>query len=145
METPLNITIIAQDVLDLYTDSISNVNPGFTVVADNLPGVMQYLDLVRDCIVIFDLPRLPPNDVQKAHAFDETVGQPFRYAACDNVWNKDLRETSKPSETVWDTDDDGEEIDDEVDYHREEDDDEEIDDLDNDEQDDDDQEDEAVE
>lgn len=56
---------------------------------------MQYLDLVRDCIEIFDLPRLPPNDVQHSHAFDGTMGRSFKYAACDNDWNKKHRQTSR--------------------------------------------------
>lgn len=65
-------------------------------MADNLPGLMQYLDLVRDCIEIFDLPRLPPNVIQHAHAFDGTMGRPFKYAACDNDWNREHRQTSRP-------------------------------------------------
>jgi hypothetical protein len=84
------------------------VNPGFTIVADNLPGVMQYLDLVRDCIEIFDLPRLPLNDVQHAHAFDGTMGRSFKYAAGDDKWNRKYRETSNPwgLASVSDQDDD---------------------------------------
>ena len=98
---------IAQDVLDLYTDQTGKVNPGFTVVADNLPGVMQYLDLVRDCIEIFDLLRLPPNDVQNAHSFDGTMGRSFKYAAADDEWNREYRVTSKPVGSASDSDDDG--------------------------------------
>ena len=57
---------------------------------------MKYLDLVRDCIEVFDLPKLPPNDVQHAHVFDGTVGRSFKYAACDNDWNRKHRQTSRP-------------------------------------------------
>jgi hypothetical protein len=85
------------------------VNPGFTVVADNLPGVMQYLDLVRDCIEVFDLPRLPPNDVQHAHAFDGTMGRSFKYAAYDDEWNEEYRETSIAYGSVSDADNDADE------------------------------------
>ena len=80
-------------------------------MADNLPGVMQYLDLVRDCIEIFDLPRLPPNDVQHAHAFDGTMDRPFRYAACDNDWSSEYRETSNAYGSASDADSDADEND----------------------------------
>jgi len=113
----------------LYTDANEKVNTGFTVVADNLPGVMQSLDLVRDCIAIFNLPRLPPNDVQHAHTFDGTMGQPFKYAACDNEWNREYRETSRPhglgrssedDDSQSSDEDDGEEVNDEDDDEDEE-------------------------
>lgn len=84
----------------MYTDDNGKVNPGFTVVADNLPGLMQYLDLVRDCVEMFDLPKLPPNDVQHAHVFDGTIGRSFKYAACDNAWNRKHRQTSGPGGPV---------------------------------------------
>jgi hypothetical protein len=54
--------------LGLYLDTTTNLpEPGFTVVAENLPGCMQYLDLVRDCISVFGLATLPPNVVQTSH------------------------------------------------------------------------------
>ena len=74
---------------------------------------MQYLDLVRDCIEVFGLPRLPPNDVQHAHAFDGTMGRPFKYAACDDDWNRKCRETSKPYVPGKRSDDDDTEVDEE--------------------------------
>ena len=83
------------------------MSPGFTVVADNLPGVMQYLDLVRDCIEIFGLLKLPPNEVQHAHAFDGTMGRSFKYAAADDEWNREYRVTSKPVGLASSSDDDG--------------------------------------
>lgn len=52
-----------------------------TVVADNLPGYMQYLDLVRDCIDVFSLKPLPPNEVKTKHRFDGLSNQSFTYAA----------------------------------------------------------------
>jgi len=86
------------------------VNPGFTIVADNLPGVMQYLDLVRDCISVFDLPRLPPNEIQEAHPFDGSMNRSFKYAAYDHVENKKHRVTSKqwvPRSLTRDDDEEG--------------------------------------
>lgn len=53
----------AKDVLDLYDDGAGGIQPDFTRVADNLPGVMQYLDLVRDSGAVFGLPDLPDNVV----------------------------------------------------------------------------------
>jgi hypothetical protein len=53
-----------------------------TVVADNLPGYMQYLDLIRDCIEIFSLEPLPPNVVQ--HVFSGFGGRSWAYAGEDN-------------------------------------------------------------
>lgn len=60
--------------------------PGFTTVANNLPGQMQYLDLVRDCISIYSLEPLPPNDVQTAHRMgtNSQVGSSGMFAAEDN-------------------------------------------------------------
>lgn len=52
------------------------------MVADNLPGYMQYLDLIRDCIELFALERLPPNVVQ--HVFSGIGGQTWAYAGEDN-------------------------------------------------------------
>lgn len=37
-------------------------------MADNLPGVLQYLDLLRDAIFAFGLPQLPANQVEKVNA-----------------------------------------------------------------------------
>ncbi|KAK4550735.1 hypothetical protein LTR36_000314 [Oleoguttula mirabilis] len=54
----------AADVVDLYDDGHNGVQPGFTHVADNLPGVFQYLDLVRDACAVFKLPPIPANIVQ---------------------------------------------------------------------------------
>lgn len=54
-----------------------------TTVANNLPGYMQYLDLVRDCIAVFGLWPLPPNDVETAHSFHETMDRPYTYASYD--------------------------------------------------------------
>ncbi|KAK5128712.1 hypothetical protein LTR85_000045 [Meristemomyces frigidus] len=53
----------AADVVDLYDDGHGGVQPGFTNVANNLPGVMQYLDLVRDACAAFSLPTLPSNSL----------------------------------------------------------------------------------
>lgn len=72
---------------------------------------MQYLDLVRDCIEIFDLPRLPPNDVRHAHAFDGTMDQPSKYAACDDQWNSEYRETSNACGSASDEEEDADEND----------------------------------
>jgi hypothetical protein len=36
-------------------------------VTDIIPGYMQFLDLVRDCISVFGLEPLPVNDVRTAH------------------------------------------------------------------------------
>ena len=55
----------ANDVVDLYTDGEGGIRPGFTKVASNLPGVMQYLDLVRDAVFAFGLPELSPTVVEK--------------------------------------------------------------------------------
>lgn len=69
------ISNLAAAVSDLYKDSHSgDILLGFTTVADNLPGCMQYLDLVRDCIDIFSLEKLPPNIVQTANTVGGTDG-----------------------------------------------------------------------
>ncbi|KAM0712160.1 hypothetical protein Q7P37_011254 [Cladosporium fusiforme] len=73
----------AQDVTDLYTNPEGHVLPGFTTVANNLPGYMQYVDLVRDCINIFQPPPLPPNAVETAHAFDGMMTRSYTYADYD--------------------------------------------------------------
>lgn len=44
---------------------------------------MQYIDLVRDCIDIFQLPPLPPNEVETAHAFDGMMNRSYAYADYD--------------------------------------------------------------
>jgi hypothetical protein len=52
-------------VIDLYDDGHGGVRPGFTNVANNLPGYMQYLDLVRDAQwALGILHELPPNVVE---------------------------------------------------------------------------------
>lgn len=45
--------------MDLYADENGGVQTGFTQVAENLPGVMQYLDLVDDANIAFGLAALP--------------------------------------------------------------------------------------
>lgn len=55
----------ATDVIDLYDDGNSGIQPGFVDVASNLPGYMQYLDLIRDAQYAFRLPELPPNVIEK--------------------------------------------------------------------------------
>lgn len=62
--TLTNLTV-AQDVMDVYDDGAGEVQLDFTRVANNLPGVMQYLDLIRDAIAVFDLRPLPANLVEK--------------------------------------------------------------------------------
>jgi hypothetical protein len=57
-------SITAQDVIDLYDDGNGGVRPGFTHVASNLPGYMQYLHIVRAAQWAFGLPELPPNTVE---------------------------------------------------------------------------------
>ena len=49
---------------DLYYDGTGGAQPGFTDVADNLPGVMQYLDLVRDAAFAFGLLDLPAKAIE---------------------------------------------------------------------------------
>jgi hypothetical protein len=61
-------TYTAQEVLELYTDSNGQLLPGFTNVADNLPNYKQYLDLIRDCITVFRLPKLPKNQIEMVPA-----------------------------------------------------------------------------
>lgn len=58
--------------------------PGMTSVADNLPDYMQYLDLIRDCIAVFSLTPLPPNYVEIAHPFNDSIVRDFTYSAYDN-------------------------------------------------------------
>jgi len=53
-------------------------------VANNLPGYMQYLDLIRDCIEIFSLEPLPPNEVETQHPFNSVVSVSYAYAGEDN-------------------------------------------------------------
>ncbi|KAH9845936.1 hypothetical protein Tdes44962_MAKER00147 [Teratosphaeria destructans] len=53
----------AGDVIDLFDDGAGGVQPGFTDVANNLPDVMQFLDLVRDACDAFGLAQLPDNVV----------------------------------------------------------------------------------
>lgn len=55
-----------------------------TVVANNLPGYMQYLDLIRDCIELFSLEPMPPNEVETEHEFNSDVNVSYSYAGEDN-------------------------------------------------------------
>ena len=55
---------LAEDVVDLYDDGNGGVRSGFTNVASNLPGYMQYLDLIREPQLAFGLSVLPPNTVE---------------------------------------------------------------------------------
>jgi hypothetical protein len=55
-----------------------------TVVADNLPGYMQYLDLIRDCITLFSLEPMPPNEVETQHVYGRLWDRSFAYAAGDD-------------------------------------------------------------
>lgn len=50
---------------------------------------MQYLDLVRDCIDIFSLLPLPPNDVEAAHVFHGTMDRSYGYALYDAEHHRD--------------------------------------------------------
>lgn len=80
----LTSPLLAQDVKDLYTDPEGSPLLGMTVVANNLPGYMQYLDLVRDCIDVFSLEPLPANEVETKHAFHGLWNQSYTYAAFDH-------------------------------------------------------------
>jgi hypothetical protein len=55
-----------------------------TTVANNLPGYMQYLDLIRDCIELFSLEPMPPNEVETEHEFNSDVNLSYSYAGEDN-------------------------------------------------------------
>jgi hypothetical protein len=55
-----------------------------TAVANNLPGYMQYLDLIRDCIELFSLEPMPPNEVETEHEFNSDVNLSYSYAGEDN-------------------------------------------------------------
>jgi hypothetical protein len=68
-------------------------------VANNLPGSMQYLDLVRDCIDIFSLEELLPNDVQTAN----TVGGAEDDE--DDYWYAEDDEDEKDSDGLKDSPD----------------------------------------
>lgn len=59
-------------------------------MTDNLPGYMQYLDLIRDCISAFSLPALPDNVVETAHVFQGTMSQSYAYAEVDNKWQREV-------------------------------------------------------
>lgn len=65
-------------------------------MANNLPSYMQYLDLIRDCISLLSIPvELPENVVEEAHVYHNYRGRDYRYAACDNKYNR-KDEKSKP-------------------------------------------------
>lgn len=99
---------LAADVLDLYTDEDGCVLDGFTTVANNLPGCMQYIDLVRDCIEVFKdhgLPRLPTTIVEEQHAFHIPGLLDYRYADVDakeqryerlsTPWSKEVQDAKR--------------------------------------------------
>ncbi|KAF2773675.1 hypothetical protein EJ03DRAFT_347646 [Teratosphaeria nubilosa] len=69
----------ASDVIDLFDDGAGGIQPGFTHVANNLPDVMQYLDLVRDACDAFGLAQLPDNVVHTQNALSDD-----KYEAMDN-------------------------------------------------------------
>lgn len=71
-----------------------------TVVANNLPGYMQYLDLVRDCIDVFSLEPLPPNEVETKHPFDGISTQSFAYAAFDHLHHQQDVKSEKYEPTL---------------------------------------------
>lgn len=52
-------------MLDVISDRNGGLSQTPTHVADNLPEIMQYLNLVRGCCSIFLLPALPPNVIVK--------------------------------------------------------------------------------
>ena len=85
---------------DLYTDSQGHPLPGMTVVADNLPDYMQYLDLVRDCIELFSLEPLPPNVVETQHIFGTLYRRSYAYAAEDNRLHRKDEKSEKFDLTV---------------------------------------------
>lgn len=66
-----------------------------TVVADNLPGYMQYLDLVRDCIDVFSLEPLPPNEIETKHVFSSLWGLSYDYAAFDDLHHRNHVKSEK--------------------------------------------------
>ena len=65
-------------------------------------GYMQYLDLVRDCIEVFGLEPLPPNDVRTAHELsDDTILRGHaEYAAEDIRLNGSDRAVSEFNENA---------------------------------------------
>lgn len=78
--------VTANDVIDLYDDGAGEAQPGFTRVADNLPGMMQYLDLIRDAITAFGLPELSLNVIESENALTHDA-----YAGDDARLNKRVR------------------------------------------------------
>jgi hypothetical protein len=93
---------LAYDVSFLYKDAQDGIRPGFTIVAENLPECMQFLDLVRDCISLFGLAPLPPNNLKADHDF----GNSFRpnpyttgYVAEDIRLHRKDTSVSKPRKT----------------------------------------------
>ncbi|KAK6434847.1 hypothetical protein LTR95_008966 [Oleoguttula sp. CCFEE 5521] len=54
------------DIEELYMSADGTIHEGITDVAENLPGVMQYLDLLRNCVNVFNLTPLPDNVVGTA-------------------------------------------------------------------------------
>ena len=78
-------------MLDLYTDQNGNVLPDFTKAANNLPGCMQYISLVRDCIELFahqNLPGLPLDITQNSHVSHSAPPGEYQYADYGAVHQK---------------------------------------------------------
>lgn len=57
---------------------------------------MQYLDLVRDCIAVFSLCPLPPNDIQTAHTFSNSFDASYTYETNDIKQHRDHQKTGHP-------------------------------------------------
>ncbi|EMC94798.1 hypothetical protein BAUCODRAFT_25913 [Baudoinia panamericana UAMH 10762] len=105
----------ALDVQDLYADGEGGVRTGFTHVANNLPGVMQYLDLVRTACTAFGLPALPPNKVHRSNPTtdhwyaDEDAKQHRNHVSSkpyDRIIQQDARDKAKrkrktKKESLW--------------------------------------------
>lgn len=72
-----------------------------TVVANNLPGYMQYLDLIRDCIEVFSLEPLPPNEVETEHPFNSAVSLSYAYAGEDHRHHRNHGKSEKFDITIY--------------------------------------------
>lgn len=72
-----------------------------TVVANNLPGYMQYLDLIRDCIEVFSLEPLPPNEVETEHPFNSAVSLSYAYAGEDHRLHRNHGKSEKFDITIY--------------------------------------------
>ncbi|KAK3711521.1 hypothetical protein LTR37_009512 [Vermiconidia calcicola] len=80
----------ASDVIDLYDDGSGGVQPGFTHVASNLPGVMQYIDLIRDCCFAFGLADLPDTAVEERNTLtgERYADEDARLQKNETSWRK---------------------------------------------------------